>query len=397
MAEELGYVLPELKEGGHGPKCPPGCTRQHIWYISLYARDPITGRNKEKRYKVNRLKSLTARRAWARQCMADLTRKLQAGWNPFAKDEPSHPLMLLSEALDQWDRSKERQLRHSSPYSYSSMTTILRRWAMPRGLLDKYVHAFTRADAVAYMEYISEVRMVGNVTYNNHLQYMRMLFAWTVEKEYRTDDPFAKFAKRKEPKKSRTFLSNEQRLEMVDWIERNDPDMLLPVLWVYYVLIRPGELKRLHVSDVDLANQIVWLKADITKSGAERMPTIPDAMVPLLQAANFHTYPGKCWLITAKMVPGEDAIGRNTLNARWNKMRRALGWPAALQLYSLRDTGIIDLLRAGVDLLAVMQQAGHTDVGTTNKYLKHAFPHGHAEVKAKATPLRAVATIPLVK
>ncbi len=51
------------------------------------------------------------------------------------------------------------------------------------------------------------------------------------------------------------------------------------------------------------------------------------------------------------------------------------------------DTGIIQLLRDGVDLLHVMQQAGHTDVATTNSYLRHAFPHGPAEVREKATPI----------
>jgi integrase len=74
-------------------------------------------------------------------------------------------------------------------------------------------------------------------------------------------------------------------------------------------------------------------------------------------------------------------------------MRKALGWPTSKQLYSLRDTGIIQLLRDGVDLLHVMQQAGHTDVATTNKYLRHAYPSGPAEVRTKATPINAASPI----
>lgn len=392
-AESTGYTLPVLHEGKCGPKCKAQCKRKHIWYISFQAMDPVRGVPREKRYKINRPLNLFARRAQARLEMAEFARKLQKGWSPWKKEDPGQPLITMEEALAKWEKSKERQLRHSSPVTYSSMTSLFREWCRREDRLDKYVHVFNRHDAVGYMEYVSEEREVGNTTYNNYLQFMSMLFQWLMEKQYRTDDPFQDFARRKQQRKSRTFLTPEDRREMVDWIEQNDPGLLLPVLWIYHVLIRPGELRRLYVADVDLRHQIVRMKANITKSGIERSPTIPDAMMPMLDVVNVGSYPQGAWLLTKTGYPGEQQIGRNTLHNRWDRMRKALGWPASKQLYSLRDTGIIDLLRAGVDLLAVMQQAGHTEVGTTNEYLKHAFPHGPMEVRTKAVGIKAVPII----
>lgn len=377
VAETLGYVPPELHEG------------KAYWYIDFYARDPVSGQLKRKRVKCNRVKSVTARRVWARNAIAELTRKLQGGWTPFAPGEARDQFTTLGQALDLWDRMKQRQLRHSSPYSYTSMTAIVREWARSRGVLEKACYAFNSGHAVEYLHYVSEERLVGNRTYNNHLTYVRMLWAWMREKQYTTDDPWKQFRRRKQPKKSRTFLTHEELQEMLAWIEHNDPDLLLPVLWLYYGLVRPGELRRLRLHHMDLAGQVVHVPAEESKSGDGRMATIPDAMATYLHSSGIAALPGKSWMLTNTMRPGAEQIGRNTLNGRWVRMRTALGWPQSKQLYSLRDTGIINYLRAGVDPLAVMQQAGHKDLHTTNEYVRHAFPHGPVEIRAKAVPLRA--------
>ena len=376
-ADILGFVPPVLHTG-------------KLWYIDYYARRPDTGRLERKRIKVNHVPVGTQRRRYAQQVMAELTRKLQGGWSPWQEDAPPRAFVTLGDALDQYDRTKQRQLRHSSPYTYTSMTSVLREWARPLGLLDRYVAQFNRMDAVAFIDHVSDVRLVGSRTYNNYLLFMSMAFEWMVERGYRTDNPFASFKKRKEPQKSRTYLTDEDRREMVDWIRANDPAFLFPCLFIYGALIRPGELRRLRRHHLDLERQVVALPAEETKSGIERTPAIPDWMYAELMAAGFHKVPGKCWLVGSGLVPGERPIARNTLNRHWVRMRDALKWPASKQLYSLRDTGIIQLLRDGVDLLHVRQQAGHTDIATTNNYLKHAFPHGPAEVKEKATALRAM-------
>lgn len=370
----LGYVPPVLHTG-------------QIWYIDYYAKHPGTGKLVRKRIKVNHVPAGTARRRYAQQVMAELTRKLQAGWSPWAADAAPRGFVTMGEALDQFDRTKERQLRHSSPYSYTSMISVFREWCRPLGLLERYANQFNRADAIAFLDHISEQRMVGNRTYNNYLVMFGMLMEWQKERGFRADNPFQGFKKRKQAQKSRTYLTEQERQEMVAWLRANDPGFLFACLFVYGTLIRPGELRRLRVHHVDLQRQVVHLPAEETKSGIERMPAIPDWMLAELLAYGLDKQPGKAWLISPDLLPGNKPIARNTLNRRWVAMRRALGWPTSKQLYSLRDTGIIQLLRDGVDLLHVRQQAGHTDVATTNSYLKHAFPQGPAEVMAKATPL----------
>jgi integrase len=220
-----------------------------------------------------------------------------------------------------------------------------------------------------------------------------MLFGYLVERRMASSNPFKGITKRKQPRKTRTYLTEQERRELVTWVEQNDPHFLLPCLFIYGTLIRPAELKRMRLELIDLDRQVIHLPAEITKSGIERFPAIPDWMMPYLLRANLHNLPGKTWLVGSRVQPGQLPVARNTLNHHWVALRKDLAWPSTKQLYSLRDTGIIQLLRDGVDLLHVMQQAGHTDVATTNMYLRHAFPNGPAEVRTKATPINAASPI----
>ncbi len=52
-------------------------------------------------------------------------------------------------------------------------------------------------------------------------------------------------------------------------------------------------------------------------------------------------------------------------------MRNATGLPKEMQLYSLRDTGLTDLLHAGIDQLTVQHHADHSSLAIQNIYTDH--------------------------
>lgn len=51
-------------------------------------------------------------------------------------------------------------------------------------------------------------------------------------------------------------------------------------------------------------------------------------------------------------------------------MRKELGFGSEYQFYSLKDTGITDLLNSGVPSLSVRDQARHSELATTEKYIE---------------------------
>ena len=57
------------------------------------------------------------------------------------------------------------------------------------------------------------------------------------------------------------------------------------------------------------------------------------------------------------------------------KLRKELKLPANMQLYSFRDTGIFEMLKANVDDLSVMQHADHSSLDITTIYANHFDPN----------------------
>ncbi len=65
---------------------------------------------------------------------------------------------------------------------------------------------------------------------------------------------------------------------------------------------------------------------------------------------------------------------------RFARLRKALKWKDSVQFYSLKDTGIRDLANAAGIVIA-RDQARHSDISTTNRYLKGDAMAVHEETK----------------
>ncbi len=139
------------------------------------------------------------------------------------------------------------------------------------------------------------------------------------------------------------------------------------------------------MQNVDLRNGVVNVDGRVSKSSRIRRPAIADVILPYIAASPLiGAKPG--WYVVGKgLLPGPVKSGQNTVGNRWNAMRKALGWAVDKELYSLRDSGIVQLIADGLDLHFVMRQAGHKDIATTNRYVQHYFTNGLEEVKMKAT------------
>ena len=72
-----------------------------------------------------------------------------------------------------------------------------------------------------------------------------------------------------------------------------------------------------------------------------------------------------------ELAPGERAVNKSYFQKSWERMRKATGLPKEMQLYSLRDTGITDLLHAGIDPLTVRHHVDHSSQAIQDIYTDH--------------------------
>lgn len=348
------------------------------WIIEYYAEHPTTHILARKQIKLQRIigryTSKKDARIHVQRMIFVLNTKLSGGWNPFFEDEDARFYEKLSVVSELFITEKKKELRENSLRSYSSFINILIEWV---NLTNKGMFAsmFTQIFAVRYMDYIYTSRNVGTTTYNNHIKMGRAFFNWAKERCYVKQNSFDFVKPKPKQKKTRTIIPSDVRQKIITDLQNHNPNYLIICKLVYNSLLRPNEIKLLRVVDVQLENNCIQVPGLIAKNHNTRFAAINSEIVNSLKTLNLERYPLNYYLFGTNLEPSKTRAGNGRYGEEWQKMKKRLKLPTEMQMYSLRDTGIYDMLKSGIDDLSVMQHADHSSLEMTTLYGNHYDPN----------------------
>ena len=352
---------------------PPKLVAGKVWYVSYSCKNPLTGKMQRVRIKINRVPSTTERRLVGRKLVAEIGVKLQMGWNPFAERIAPKASARLFETLDRFLSVKEKDCRSDTIRGYTSYVKFFKSWLTKRGYdAFSYVSSFTESDAIDFMD--DRDLSVSARTFNNSILFFRVLFNWMIEHKYIKENPF--MAVKRKPKrlthKVRRLFTPEEFNDLLSWLESNNIPYLVMTLMCYCCFIRPKELSMLRCRDIDLDNQLVHISASIAKNEKDSVRTIPDSMMRYIRLLDLSN-PGYYIFGDHRKYdfsPGSKKASSRKFAAYWSYViRPALGFPKELQFYSLKDTGITNMVNSGVPLTSIQQQADHSSLAITSIYI----------------------------
>ena len=383
LYEVLSKLCEEKKMSFHKPTpyinyVPPKLTRGKIWYISYYAQDPATGKLKRIRVKLNRAKSTKERLAAAHALMGRISEDLSLGWNPLLEKLAPKAYKRLFDAFDSFLEVKRGELEGNSIRCYMSFVKTLRTWLEKRGCDSKtYACAFSDEMAVDFMAHIESDPHISPRTYNNYLMFCRVLFDWMMERSYISANPFSAIRKktRKLVTKKRRLLSDDELARLWTFLEENNPEYLALCMLCYCCFMRPKEIALLKCSDVDLKAQTVLVRGEIAKNDNTSVRTIPTAALKYLARLDLRNPAAYLfghnahWDFRAATKP----VPQRKIATYWDSViRPACSFPMEVQFYSLKDTGITNMISAGVPVSSVKQQADHSSLAMTSIYCQRS-------------------------
>lgn len=169
-------------------------------------------------------------------------------------------------------------------------------------------------------------------------------------------------------KKQREVIPSEKVCELARWLEANDPHFLLVCYLLYYCYIRPKEITTLLVSDIKIKECIVTIKAENSKNHRTQAVTLPKKVLHYAISLGIFNAAEKDYIFSKSLKPGKESTTTKILRDHWSRARKALGFPASWKFYSLKDTGITEMLENNIASLAVRDQARHSSLAITNIY-----------------------------
>lgn len=364
MYEVTSYSLPKLHEGKK-------------WFVDFLCFDPVEGRMRRKKYHLDGIRTVRERRRRAAELIANITDRLRHGWNVWAEAaESSRHYTLWENVCGLYLRYLEKMARAGSLKEstrgrmlsyYKVFTGWLREHPVRRVVYVYQIDAELLGD---FLDYVLLDRDVSALTRNNYRVWLSTFCGWMVERGYLACNPAERTRSIPEEPKRRDALPPAELARLRAYLEGSDRHFLLACMMEYYTFIRPEELTHVRIGDIRVREQKVVLGGEFTKNRRDGAVGLNAAVLRLMAELEVFRHPSGDFLFgTRDFRPGPRRIEGRAFRDRWAKVRRALGWPPSYKFYSLKDTGIRDLANAE-GIVVARDQARHSDVSTTNKYLK---------------------------
>lgn len=366
-SEVLGFTYPKLHTG-------------KSWYVDFFSLDPATGTMRRKKYMLDSIGKVTDRRKRAQEMIESLMKLLRSGWSPWVNVDDNRGYTLLEEALEKYEKSLEKLPKLKTRQSYSSRLNVLREYIKSRVIPPKYVYQFDTSFVSDFLDWLYLDRDVTGRTRNNYRGWCSALAAYFIEREYISTNPVVKIKVVPEDVKKRQPLTAEMLQSLRNYLKENNPIFLLACMMEYYTMIRPEELSNLRIKDISLKEQSVFVAAEFSKNKRDGKVGLNDELIKLMLDIELFKWPGDCYIFGDKLRHCMKKASSEIFRREWKKVRAALKWKDIYQFYSLKDSGIRDLANAKGIVIA-RDQARHTDVSTTNRYLQGRDMPVHDETK----------------
>ena len=356
----ISYTLPRLHTGKN-------------WYVDFFAYDPTIDGLRRKKYMLNRY-SKKERKHIATILITNLTQKLLSGWNPFVNDDKSRSYTtwdaVVSRYIDFVKVSEtKKMLKPKTASDYLSRLSVLLSYIEESKVPIKYVNQFDKPFVIDFLDYIVFDKERSSKTRNNYRIWLSTFTTWLVERQYITENFVESIKMMKEEEKYREDIKAEDLHKLKEYTREKRPAFYLACLMEYYTFIRPEELRHIKIGNISIVNQCITIPAEVSKNRREQSVALNDKLLGVMIKQGVFNNPSSDYLFGKDLRPSKDQIAVNRFRQEWARVRKALGFPNTYQFYSLKDSGIRDLANAE-GIVVARDQARHTDIAVTNKYLK---------------------------
>lgn len=177
------------------------------------------------------------------------------------------------------------------------------------------------------------------------------------------------------PERNKTYSTN-QEIDLLKYLNQNDEILLLFIQFISYNFLRPVEVCRLKIGDLDLEGKKLFVRA---KNKAVKIKIIPQKLIDLLP--DLSKMNATDYLFTPTQIGGEWEAEENNRRDHFSKRFKTVKDHFELGkdygLYSFRHTSITNLYRELNKNLTpfetkstLMQITGHQTMEALEKYLR---------------------------
>lgn len=323
------------------------------WYVYFYWRTDPNG-VLDKRFAfykdLNRLKTVSERKRMGKALVDAYKIALDRGWNPETKKTIKQPskIITIGQALDFALEVKKDNIKEATYIDYDFRSSVFKKWLKKNFLIGLPAKEITVDHIYDFIDFLQlEYRQEnGKKLSNNSIDNTkRVISALFTEMKNKRIIPhnFVKDIPKLKAKavKNKPFTASEIK-DIVAQLKKEDPYLISFLAFMIYGVMRPREIIRLKIGDINLKDKIITVE---TKTSAFAIIRIIDKLKPFIEQMEIQKFNPELNLFTPEDHPAEWITARldskvSYFGKRFTKVIRAMGFNNEYSLYSIRHFAI---------------------------------------------------------
>jgi integrase len=339
------------------------------WYIFYMALNPSSGILERKRMYLDHIGDAKLRERYGRKLCTKINDKLDQGWNPFIAEKENRQYTKIRKAFDYLLVYKGSYLSKRGIDTYRSRIGVFFDYLKAHKLDTLFIFEFSDRHAIAFFEHLMIERKLIGRTYNNYLLDFRTFFNFFIKHRYIVENPFLCVDELKETEKEKQPFSTEEATIYRDYCLEHEPEFYVISGLCYYCALRPVEITRLKVSNIDRVSMAIKLSGSNTKNKKNRIVPVADVFWPLLEKY-IEGQPSNAYVCSTGFVAGSNKIAPTRIADKFRVIARKIGLPEYVKFYSLKDTAAERLDQSNVSLKTIRDLFGHSNIAVTDAYMR---------------------------
>lgn len=350
------------------------------WYVYYSYRNPATDKLERQTpiyAGVNKFKNLKERKNAIKILAKAVENILENGFNPY--DEDSVPVdetknYSIPDAITFSLELKKNTLKDNSFRDFRIRIKSFEKWLFANGFENRYITAVNKKTIVTFLNNVLSTTSAKN---RNNTRAILSMFFQSLEDNDIIPDNFVKKINvlKSNPERNKTY-SSKQEVDIFNFLKSNDELLLLFIQFISYNHLRPVEVVRLQIKDVNVKDRRIYVRA---KNKAVKVKIIPEILLSTLpDLEKFHP---ESYLFTPNGIGQEwttnETDKRDYFSKRFKKVKDSLGLGKDYGLYSFRHTFITKLYHEFVKNSTpfeakskLMLITGHETMVALDKYLR---------------------------
>ena len=350
------------------------------WYVYYSYRNPATDKLERQTpiyAGVNKFKNLKERKNAIKILAKAVENILENGFNPY--DEDSVPVdetknYSIPDAITFSLELKKNTLKDNSFRDFRIRIKSFEKWLLANGFENRYITAVNKKTIVTFLNSVLSTTSAKN---RNNTRAILSMFFQSLEDNDIIPDNFVKKINvlKSNPERNKTY-SSKQEIDIFNYLKSNDELLLLFIQFISYNHLRPVEVVRLQIKDVNVKDRRIYVRA---KNKAVKVKIIPEILLSTLP--NLDKFNPESYLFTPNGIGQDWATNetdkRDYFSKRFKKVKDSLGLGKDYGLYSFRHTFITKLYHEFVKNSTpfeakskLMLITGHETMVALEKYLR---------------------------